>query len=64
MVVPGPNGELFGKDADTIGLHLKNIYASEELDKSATTEESSVVRLEGKRKVRRNIKFYNQDAII
>ncbi len=57
-------GELFGKDSDTIGLHLKNIYKSGELEKAATTEESSVVRLEGKRQVRRKIRFYNLDAVI
>jgi len=56
--------ELFEKDSDTISLHLKNIYESEELDQQATTEESSVVRQEGKRKVKRTIKFYNLDAII
>lgn len=56
--------ELFDKNSDTIGLHLKNIYKSRELEKSATTEESSVVRQEGKRQVRRKIKFYNLDAII
>ena len=56
--------ELFDKNSDTIGLHLRNIYKSGELELSATTEESSVVRLEGGRKVRRKIKFYNLDAII
>ncbi|MCP4117001.1 MAG: hypothetical protein GY737_16675 [Desulfobacteraceae bacterium] len=56
--------ELFDKDSDTIGLHLRNIYKSGELDELATTEESSVVRREGKRQVRRKIKFYNLDAII
>lgn len=56
--------QLFDKDADTIGLHLKNIYKSSELEEGATTEESSVVRLEGKRKVKRKIKLYNLDAII
>jgi len=56
--------ELFDKDSDTVGLHLKNIYESGELDQSATTEESSVVRQEGKREVKRKIKFYNLDAII
>lgn len=57
-------GELFDKDTDTISLHLKNIYQSGELNKEATTEESSVVRMEGKRQVRRKITFYNLDAII
>ena len=56
--------ELFDKDSDTIGLHLKNIYKSDELDKPATTEESSVVQTEGKRQVRRKIMFYNLDVII
>ena len=56
--------ELFDRDSDTIGLHLKNIYESGELDKSSTTEESSVVRMEGRRKVRRRIQFYNLDAVI
>ncbi len=56
--------QLVGKDTDTISLHLKNIYESGELNEVATTEESSVVRKEGKRQVRRKIKFYNLDAII
>ena len=45
--------ELFEKDSDTIGLHLKNIYKSGELEEISTTEKYSVVRQEGKRKVRR-----------
>jgi death-on-curing family protein len=56
--------ELFDKDSDTIGLHLKNIYKSGELEEISTTEKYSVVRQEGKRKVKREIKFYNLDAII
>ena len=55
---------MFGKDTDTISLHLKNIYNEGELNQEATTEESSVVRQEGKRQVRRKIRFYNLDAII
>lgn len=56
--------DLFGKDSDTIGLHLKNIFNEGELEEKATTEESSVVQQEGKRHVRRKINFYNLDAII
>jgi len=56
--------EVFDKDSDTIGLHLKNIYESGELDEGTTTEDSSVVRQEGKRQVRRSIRFYNLDAVI
>lgn len=50
---------LFDKDTDTIGLHLKNIYDEDELDETATAELFSVVQKEGKRKVTRNIKYYN-----
>lgn len=60
----GQMAELFDKDPDTIGLHLRNIFAEKELDEAATTEDSSVIRLEGARNVRRTIRFYNLDAII
>lgn len=56
--------ELFDKDSDTIGLHLKNIYLTGELQEKATTEKYSVVQKEGKREVKRKIQFYNLDAII
>ena len=56
--------ELFEKDSDTIGLHLRNIYKSGELVEKATTEKYSVVQKEGNRNVKRNIKLYNLDAII
>lgn len=56
--------ELFGTSADNISLHLKNIYADQELDEPATTEDFSVVRQEGTRQVKRQLKHYNLDAII
>lgn len=56
--------ELFNKNSDTIGLHLKNIYLSKELDEKLTSEDFSVVQKEGNRDIRRKIKHYNLDAII
>ncbi|MBT3936073.1 MAG: virulence protein RhuM/Fic/DOC family protein [Candidatus Marinimicrobia bacterium] len=56
--------ELFDKDTDTIGLHIRNIIKEGELSEKATTEHFSVVQIEGKRKVKRKIKFYNLDMII
>ncbi len=56
--------ELFDKDSDTIGLHLKNIYAEGELEEPATTEDFSVVQREGTRNVLRKVKHYNLDAIL
>lgn len=55
---------LFNCSTDNIGLHLKNIYDSGELDEKATTEKFSVVRQEGARKVSRSLQFYNLDAVI
>lgn len=52
--------QIFNKDSDTVGLHLKNIFLEEELDENATTENLSVVQIEGNRKVKRNIKLYNE----
>ena len=54
---------LFGVSTDNIGLHIKSIYREKELDIS-TTEESSVVQIEGERTVKRKIKLYNLDMII
>ncbi len=55
---------LFECSSDNIGLHLKNIFQEKELDKISTTEKISVVRQEGTRKVKRELEFYNLDAII
>lgn len=55
---------LFDCSTDNIGMHLKNIYATGELDKGATTEKNSVVQTEGDRTVTRLTTFYNLDAII
>ena len=57
-------GVLFDCSADNIGLHLKNIYESEELEEEATAEKISVVRREGNRDVNRTLQFYNLDAVI
>lgn len=56
--------ELFGCSVDNISLHLKNIYATGELNEKATTEESSIVQQEGKRYVKRMVLFYNLEAVI
>ncbi len=55
---------LFECSTDNIGVHLKNIFNSDELDKGATTEKISVVQTEGEREVNRVTTFYNLDAII
>jgi len=56
--------ELFDTSTDNVGLHLKNVYDEGELDEESTTEDYSVVQIEGKRRIRRRVKHYNLDAII
>ncbi|MEQ9115659.1 MAG: virulence protein RhuM/Fic/DOC family protein [Rickettsiales bacterium] len=56
--------EILDTSIDNIGLHLKNIYTSGELEETATTEDFSVVQQEGNRSVSRIIRHYNLDAII
>ncbi|WP_337171548.1 virulence RhuM family protein [Gemmatimonas aurantiaca] len=56
--------ELFNVSADNVGLHLKNIFGDGELNRTATTEESSVVQIEGTREVQRPVTLYHLDAIL
>jgi hypothetical protein len=56
--------ELFGVDVRTISYHLNEIYASGELMAEATLRKIWRVQREGSRDVRREIEFYNLDAII
>jgi len=56
-------GLLFDTSTDNIGLHLKNIYAEDELKEISTAEDFSVVQQEGSREVCRTVKHYNLDAI-
>ena len=56
--------ELFDVSTDNVGLHLKNVFEDGELSREATTEESSVVQIEGDREVKRPVTLYNLDAIL
>jgi len=55
---------LFDVSTDNVGLHLKKIFEDGELNREATTEESSVVQNEGGREVQRPVSLYNLDAIL
>jgi hypothetical protein len=52
---------LFDCSTDNISLHLRNIYAQEEINPDTTTEDFSVVVSNGKTY---NVKHYNLDAVI
>ncbi len=57
-------GRLFGVESHTITYHLKEIFKSGELIEKATTRKIRAVQTEGKRLVKRELDFYNLDAII
>ena len=56
--------ELFGVNRQAITKHLLNIYNEEELVEDSTCSILEHVQTEGERVVKRQVKFYNLDAII
>jgi hypothetical protein len=56
--------DVFGVDRTVVTKHLKNIYQEAELHKEATSAKFAQVQIEGEREVKRNIEYYNLDAII
>ena len=57
-------GQVFDTSPENVLMHLKNIYKTRELDQKATAKDFLVVRTEGKRQVKRQLKHYNLDAVI
>ena len=56
--------ELFDVTPQTITRHLANIYAEEELVRDSTCTKIEQVQQEGNRQVKRQMDYYNLDAII
>ncbi len=56
--------EIFGVDRTVITKHLRNIYKEEELEKKWTCAKIAQVQKEGNREIKREIEYYNLDAII
>lgn len=56
--------ELFAVNVPAINKHLNNIYDEGELNIDSTISKMETVQQEGNRNVKRNIEFYNLDAII
>jgi prophage maintenance system killer protein len=56
--------DLFQTNRTSIVKHILNIYNSGELDEDSTCAFFTQVQQEGKRKINRNIKYYNLDLII
>ena len=56
--------ELFMTDRTSIVRHINNIYKSEELERESTCAKIAQVQTEGKRRVTRNLPYFNLDMII
>ncbi len=56
--------DVFGVQKAAISKHLKNIFASDELDRAATVSILETVQTEGQRHITRQVEHFNLDAII
>ncbi|MCX7360389.1 MAG: virulence RhuM family protein [Alphaproteobacteria bacterium] len=56
--------QLFGVDRSVITKHIANVYSEGELDAETTCAKIAQVRLEGTRKVERQLESYNLDVVI
>lgn len=56
-----PLADLFGRDKSVISRHLKNIFETKELDRSAVVAKNATTAKDGKTC---QVGYYNSDAII
>ena len=56
--------QLFDRDKSVISRHLRNVYIEGELVKEATVAKNATVQIEAGREVKREIEYYNLDAIL
>ena len=56
--------ELFQTSIPNVNIHIKNVLEEGELQPEATIKEDLIVRLEGKRQVKRPVKLYNLGMIL
>ena len=55
---------LFEKDKSVISRHLSNIYKEGEIVRNSTVAKNATVQIEADREVKREIEYYNLDAIL
>lgn len=56
--------EVFDVTVQNITMHIKNIYAEQELAEDSTCKESLQVQTEGTRNISRTVQLYNLDIVI
>ncbi len=55
---------LLDRDKSVISRHLRNVFKEGELKREATVAKFATVQAEGERKVKRDVEYFNLDAII
>lgn len=55
---------LFDVQKAAISKHIKNIFISDELDEESTVSKMETVQIEGERRIKRTLTYYNLDMII
>ena len=55
---------LFDVQKAAVSKHLRNIFASGELERDSTVSKMETVQQEGKRRIARQIEHFNLDAVI
>lgn len=55
---------LFDVQKAAISKHIKNIFISNELDERSTVSKMETVQIEGERRIKRTLTYYNLDMII
>lgn len=56
--------DLFETDKSGVSRHIANVYKTGELNPQATVAKFATVQKEGKRKIKRDITYYNLDLIL
>ncbi len=55
---------LFGRDKSVVSRHIKDIFVNEELNPKTTVAKNATVQIEGNRKIKREIEYFNLDVIL
>jgi prophage maintenance system killer protein len=57
-------GQLFNVQKAAVSKHVNNIFATGELDKKSTVSILETVQIEGQRRIKRKIEYYNLDLVL
>jgi len=56
--------QLFDVQKAAISKHVKNIFDTKELSYQATVSKMETVQIEGERKIKRSVEYYNLDLVL